>query len=173
IRRLSASQRPVFLVNSRLGLFTATSSGSSRKGFHPTEAPLLPKVRGQFAEFLNRGSLARLRILSPPTCVGLRYGRQCTSLEAFLGSVGSASSLLYFAPHHGSGSRAADLPTAHPTRLDRDDQRPAAPTLLRHPIAQTVHHRHGNINPLSIAYAFRPRLRSRLTLSGRTFLRKP
>ena len=30
-----------------------------------------------------------------------------------------------------------------------------------------------NLNQLSIAYALRPRLRSRLTLSGRTFLRKP
>ena len=32
---------------------------------------------------------------------------------------------------------------------------------------------YGNINPLSITYAFRPRLRTRLTLSGRPFLRKP
>src|SRR6056297_105625 len=30
-----------------------------------------------------------------------------------------------------------------------------------------------NLNLLSIAYDFRPRLRPRLTLSGRTFLRKP
>ena len=30
-----------------------------------------------------------------------------------------------------------------------------------------------NINRLSISYAFRPRLRDRLTLSGLTFLRKP
>ena len=30
-----------------------------------------------------------------------------------------------------------------------------------------------NLNLLSIAYSFRSRLRSRLTLSGRTFLRKP
>ena len=30
-----------------------------------------------------------------------------------------------------------------------------------------------NLNLLSIAYGFRPQLRSRLTLSGRTFLRKP
>ena len=30
-----------------------------------------------------------------------------------------------------------------------------------------------NINRLSIAYGFRPRLRPRLALSGRTFLRKP
>ena len=33
--------------------------------------------------------------------------------------------------------------------------------------------RYGNINPLAIDYAFRPRLRSRLTLSRRTLLRKP
>jgi hypothetical protein len=37
-------------------------------------APLLPKLRGHFAEFLNNSSLARLRILSSSTCVGLRYG---------------------------------------------------------------------------------------------------
>ena len=38
-------------------------------------APLLPKLRGHFAEFLNKGSPVRLRILSSPTCVGFRYGR--------------------------------------------------------------------------------------------------
>ena len=38
------------------------------------EAPLLPKLRGHFAEFLNKSSLAHLRILSSPTCVGYRYG---------------------------------------------------------------------------------------------------
>ena len=32
---------------------------------------------------------------------------------------------------------------------------------------------YGNINPLSIDYAWRPRLRSRLTLGGRTFPRNP
>ena len=32
---------------------------------------------------------------------------------------------------------------------------------------------YGNIDPFPIAYAFRPRLRDRLTLSGLTFLRKP
>ena len=38
------------------------------------QAPLLPKLRGYFAEFLNNSSLAHLRILSSSTCVGLRYG---------------------------------------------------------------------------------------------------
>ena len=37
-------------------------------------APLLPKLRGHFAEFLDNASPAGLRILSPSTCVGLRYG---------------------------------------------------------------------------------------------------
>ncbi len=40
----------------------------------PKRVPLLPKLRGHFAEFLNEVSLAHLRILSSPTCVGLRYG---------------------------------------------------------------------------------------------------
>ena len=63
------------MVNSRSGRFTAAPSGYGRVALHPTGAPLIPKLRGHFAEFLNEGSLARLRILSSPTCVGLRYGR--------------------------------------------------------------------------------------------------
>ena len=39
-----------------------------------SEAPLLPKLRGHFAEFLNNASSVGLRILSSSTCVGLRYG---------------------------------------------------------------------------------------------------
>ena len=38
------------------------------------QAPLLPKLRGYFAEFLGNASPAGLRILSSSTCVGLRYG---------------------------------------------------------------------------------------------------
>ena len=54
----------MFLLNSCLGQFSAASF----------EAPLLPKLRGHFAEFLNNASPAGLRILSSSTCVGLRYG---------------------------------------------------------------------------------------------------
>ncbi len=38
-------------------------------------APLLPKLRGHYAEFLDHVSLVHLRLLASPTCVGLRYGR--------------------------------------------------------------------------------------------------
>ena len=41
---------------------------------HPTEAPLIPKLRGHFAEFLNDGYLDHLSILYLSTCVGYRYG---------------------------------------------------------------------------------------------------
>ena len=46
----------------------------SVKDRHSTGAPLLPKLRGHFAEFLNEGSLDHLGILYPPTCVGLGTG---------------------------------------------------------------------------------------------------
>ena len=54
----------MFLLNSCLSLFSAASF----------EAPLFPKLRGHFAEFLNNASSVGLRILSSSTCVGLRYG---------------------------------------------------------------------------------------------------
>ena len=93
-------QSPVFLVNSRLGLFSATRSRSDREGLTRGQAPLIPKLRGQFAEFLNEGSHSRLRIFSSPTCVGLRYGYPLFSLEAFLGSMAS-STLRAVCPRHG------------------------------------------------------------------------
>lgn len=61
------------MVNSRRARFAATSF----------EAPLLPKLRGQFAEFLSGTSLARLRLLASPTCVGLRYGQVVSTLHGF------------------------------------------------------------------------------------------
>jgi hypothetical protein len=64
----------VFLVNSRLGQFTAAPSGFGREGLDPTGAPLLPKLRGHFAEFLNEGYLDHLSILYLSTCVGFGTG---------------------------------------------------------------------------------------------------
>ena len=74
MRRLAALQSPVFLVNSRLDLFAVAGLGSGGKHLHLAPAPLLPKLRGSFAEFLYHGSPDRLGMFYPPTCVGLRYG---------------------------------------------------------------------------------------------------
>ena len=74
-----------------MGLVSAAINASSAKDYtYP--APLLPKLRGHFAEFLNHGSLDRLGILYLTTCVGLGYGRPWHSLEAFLDSIGSPTS---------------------------------------------------------------------------------
>ena len=82
----------MFLVNSRFPLVCATSSRSHRKGDHANEVLLLPKLRRDFAEFLNHSSPDRLGILYPPTCVGLGYGHRANSLVAFLGSMESVTS---------------------------------------------------------------------------------
>ena len=82
----------MFLVNSRLGLFSAAPDSYGRQGLTPSRAPLLPKLRGQFAEFLNHSSLDRLSVLHSPTCVGFGTGTHVTRLEAFPGSMGSATS---------------------------------------------------------------------------------
>ena len=52
-------------------------------------APLLPKLRGQFAEFLDHDSLDLLGILYLTTCVGFGYGRLEPRIDAFLGGRGS------------------------------------------------------------------------------------
>ena len=64
----------MFLVNSRLRLFTAAPSGSRREVLHPTGALLIPKLRSNFAEFLNDGYLDHLSILYLSTCVGFGTG---------------------------------------------------------------------------------------------------
>ena len=132
----------MFLVNSCLGLFTAASF----------EAPLLPKLRGQFAEFLNNPSPVGLRILSSSTCVGLRYGHLRIH-QSFSRLTASRTSLLYFSPF-----------------------RPAQPTAGFRYLQVSFRFKVRwlrNFYRMCIDYALRPRLSSRLTLGGRTFPKKP
>jgi hypothetical protein len=98
------------------------------RGRTPTRdrAPLLPKLRGQVAEFLNEGSHLRLRIFSSPTCVGLRYGYPKNSLEAFLGSVASATlCALRRSLRALRIDDPPDLPGGSPYTLNRHFQSPA------------------------------------------------
>ena len=84
---MTTLQTPVFLLNSRLGRFSAARFGSAREALHLPRAPLLPKLRGHFAEFLDQESLERLRLLASPTCVGLRYGRPLASIAKLFSAV--------------------------------------------------------------------------------------
>ena len=97
----------MFLLNSCLSLFSAASF----------EAPLLPKLRGHFAEFLNNASPVGLRILSSSTCVGLRYGYD-------INNSGFSWHIVRMLPYSSSvhvtlRNCAADLPSALPRRLYR------------------------------------------------------
>ena len=64
---------------------------------HIAVAPLFPKLRGQFAEFLNYPSPVGLRIFFLSTCVGLRYGHLSIHY-AFSRHRASPTSLLVFGP---------------------------------------------------------------------------
>ena len=64
-------QGPMFLLNSRQSLCSASPRRFPPKVIRrpqwssPPGAPLLPKLRGQFAEFLNHSSLVRLSAITP------------------------------------------------------------------------------------------------------------
>ena len=79
-----------------------------------SQAPLLPKLRGHFAEFLGNASPAGLRVLPPSTCVGFRYGYSMIysgfSWHALYG-------LRYFLSLHITGlasARRSSLPCTSP-----------------------------------------------------------
>ena len=107
----------------------------------------------------------------PPVSVLVRARASC--LEDFLGGMASGTRRHKASWHRTSGYAAPHFTRATPTCLPQDDHRLGSHSLPRPPIGQAIATWYGNINPLAIDYAFRPRLRSRLTLSRRTLLRKP
>ena len=160
----------MFLVNSRLGLITAALSRSF--SITLTEHPFSLSYGVILPSSLTR-VLSRALGFSPHLPVSVYGTGTLTWLEAFLGSLESVTSVLRFPPHHISELYRADLPTLPPTCLDVLFHSHASLILLRHPFAHSGFRWHWIVNQLSITYAFRPRLRSRLTLGGRAFPRKP
>ena len=86
--------------------------------------PLLPKLRGHFAEFLNHSSPERLSILYLTTCVGFRYGPCTHSLEAFLDSTGTLTTTTIWCPHHASPDTWGGFPnpTGHTLALQSNKE---------------------------------------------------
>ena len=109
-------QRPVFLVNSRPGLFTASSISYRGQATSPTKEPLLPKLRGEFAEFLNRGYLERLRILSSPTCVSFSTVTYLARIRGFSRKHG-INHFRQKSPITSQGNDSPDLPRESPYML--------------------------------------------------------
>ena len=121
---------------------------------------------------LTRVLSRALVLLHSPTCVGFGTG---TLISTFRG----------FSWHHGFNQLSVpwDLPdirhciawriflSSPASHAAGHSHSSGWPILMRHPITPRKWGR--NINLLSIDYAFRPRLRSRLTLGGRPFPRNP
>ena len=100
--------------------------------------PLLPKLRGHFAEFLNHDSLVRLGILCPTTCVGLGYGRLAPSRRGFsrhpritLLSPTSVRSPSRLTPVIKDSP--PDLPRGRAARLNGPSHQVRRATTVRHP----------------------------------------
>ena len=162
------------MVNSRLDQFTAAPSGSLRMEFTLPGRPFSRTYGTILPSSLTRvSSLTSVCSTCPPVSV-----------------IGTGTRILPrgFSRRHGIGDWPAVKPAGIAPRvktplrislqrlatcLPQDDHRLGSLTLPRPPIGHNEPTWYRNINLLAIGYAFRPRLRSRLTLSRRTLLRKP
>ena len=108
----------MFVVNSRLGLFSAAVNSSGGKHLHH-QRPSFSRSYGCILPSSLTRVFPRTLGFSPRLPVSVLVRAMCLYLEAFLDSVGSITSrLLLVARHHISAFRATDLPIAQPTCLN-------------------------------------------------------
>jgi hypothetical protein len=107
----------VFLVNSRLGLFSAAPQRFTRKGLHATGRPFSRSYGANLPSSLTRAHPSTLVLSHPPTCVGLRYGRLGHPQHGFSWKWGSTRlALVSRGLPRASGLRPTRLVVATPTR---------------------------------------------------------
>ena len=144
-------QSAVFLLNSRMGPFTAPPGIAQEDPFSRSYGAMLPS---SLTRFLSRALVS----LYPPTCVGF----------------GTAGGLMRqdFSREHGRMALDAASRVLGPAvaRRARDSHSPA-PLSFSDPGLNPRRCR--NVDLPSIGYAFRPGLRCRLTPGGRTCPGKP
>ena len=133
-----------------------------------SQAPLLPKLRGHFAEFLNNASSVGLRILSSSTCVGLRYGY-------VMNDSGFSRRMAFTLPYYFSVVSRACLSAGG---FSCRPGLPFSPGSFPGSASHTCPHssvitQYRNFHLLSIGYGFRPHLRPRLTQRRSALLWKP
>ena len=130
-----------------------------------------PEVTGQFCRVPLPWFSRSPRYVLPAHLCRFAVRAPGGSLGAFLGSMGSPAST-----RSSSGASGLVAPAFHkvpPYAPSRGRPEPRPATLLRHPVAQAPSGRCGNVCPLCIGYALRPRLSSRLTRGRLASPRKP
>ena len=161
----------MFLINSRLGRFAAAARGSFCERYHPRRHSFSRSYGVNMPSSLTMVlPIASVCSTRPPVSVLVRAPSRC--LEVFLGSMDSPAShkLLRLASR---AVCAAGFHAGHPTRFHGDVQNPALLPFSVTPSVITPRQRYGNVDPLCIGYACRPRLSSRLTLGGLALPRNP
>ena len=168
------------MVNSRQGLVTATASGFLRKGSTPYARHPFSRSYGVNLPSSLAGSHPCALGFSPRLPVSV-YGTVTHALRATRLFLAVWSRLVQFGPK-AAPPREPDGWTRSPSARiclgtplhprPYHVRRYGQPILLRPPLAR-ARGWGGNVDPLPFAYAFRPRLRGRLTLGGLTFPRKP
>ena len=139
----------------------------------PLGGPLLPKLRGYFAEFLNEVSLARLGILVPSHLCRFAVRAPGGSLGAFLVGMGWGARAPEGALAARQGPCARGFACARPPPCGSGFSVSPPPCPSADPVGQAPPGGSGVLARCPIAYALRPRLRSRLTPGGRTCPGKP
>jgi len=171
IRRVTALQSPVFLINRRLGRFAAAASRSRREGVHSRRRPFSrsygASMPSSLTVVLPIASVCSTRppvsvLVRAPTALPRGFSRK-HGLTGFARSLRLAS----------QAPCAADFHAARPTRFHGDVQNPARLPFSVAPSVMPRRRRCGNVCPLRIGYASRPRLSSRLTLGGLASPRNP
>ena len=132
----------MFLVNSRFPLFSAPHNRINCCQ-QRSWVPLLPKLRGHFAEFLNHSSPERLSIFNLTTCVGLGYGPYTHIARGFSRQYRITTINPIGSTHHVSTICVADLPTTRSTRLHHQSNKwrgylTASPHHLNHTSGPTT-----------------------------------
>ena len=159
------------MINSRLGRFAAAASRSRREGVHSRRRPFSrsygASMPSSLTVVLPIASVCSTRppvsvLVRAPTALPRGFSRK-HGLTGFARSLRLAS----------QASRAADFHAARPTRFHGDVQNPARLPFSVAPSVMPRRRRCGNVCPLRIGYASRPRLSSRLTLGGLALPRKP
>ena len=155
-----------------MGLFAAAAGRSRSWSVHPQRHPFSRSCGAIMPSSLTTvPPIASVCSTRPPVSVLVRAPAALAD-AVFLGGMGSAPSpwglRLASRPF-----RRADFPTLRPTGFHGGVQNPAR---LPFPVtapARALRWRYGNVRPLRIGYAFRPRLSPRLTLGGLASPRKP
>ena len=155
----------MFLVNSRLGRFTAATSGSDPRGIVTLVWRPFSRSYGAILPSSFSRVLPIALVFSTCLPVSVLVRARPTSLDAFLGGMASRTSTSTVSASclRLNGERISLSPALRSYPRSTIAWVPLAYPVP--PLVIAVGTWYRNINLLSIAYACRPRLRSRLTLS--------